>query len=225
MGWLQTKRRRTGRPDPQANRMPCAGLPSNELSAAGTRASSSCACLQPLTSCYILPRCLQKYGYNIPANMYAAGALRRLLALNTAVWGSAEVERRAGQLLQDIRQGLNKWGTTTAPDGSKVYAYEVRRDVVSASGPVAARKRCCRHWSPVKQGGCLHLSNYWQQHGLQPGGGCHLGGVEGSPSKHNSKDAPTHHPRLPLSSTRVLSACRLTVVALLWLHCCLLSAA
>lgn len=69
----------------------------------------------------------QKYGYNIPANMYAAGALRRLLLLNEATWSSQEVQRRAGQLLQDIKQGLAKWGTTTAPDGSIVYAYEVSR--------------------------------------------------------------------------------------------------
>lgn len=67
----------------------------------------------------------QKYGYNIPANMYAAGALRRLLALNEALWGSAEVQRRAGQLLADISAGLQKWATTKAPDGSTVYAYEV----------------------------------------------------------------------------------------------------
>lgn len=37
-------------------------------------------------------RHVQVYGFNIPANMYAAGALQRLLALNTAVWGSKEVE-------------------------------------------------------------------------------------------------------------------------------------
>jgi meiotically up-regulated gene 157 (Mug157) protein len=68
---------------------------------------------------------VQKYGFNIPANMYAAGALRRLLALNEALWGSAEVQRRAGQLLADISAGLQKWATTKAPDGSTVYAYEV----------------------------------------------------------------------------------------------------
>lgn len=57
--------------------------------------------------------------------MYAAGALRRLLVLNDATWGSQEVKRRAGQLLQDITQALDKWGTTKTPDGSTVYAYEV----------------------------------------------------------------------------------------------------
>ena len=69
---------------------------------------------------------LQKYGYNIPANMYAAAALRRLLVLNEATWGSAEVKKRASKLLQDITTGLEQWGTTQAPDGSTVYAYEVR---------------------------------------------------------------------------------------------------
>lgn len=75
--------------------------------------------------------CAQKYGYNIPANMYAAAALRRLLVLNQAVWGSAEVTRRAGQLLQDITEGLEQWAFTKAPDGSTVYAYEVSRRVGS----------------------------------------------------------------------------------------------
>lgn len=68
---------------------------------------------------------VQKYGYNIPANMYAAGALRRLLVLNAATWGSEEVKERATMLLDDIKEGLAKWGTTKAPDGSTVYAYEV----------------------------------------------------------------------------------------------------
>jgi meiotically up-regulated gene 157 (Mug157) protein len=78
---------------------------------------------------------LQKYGYNIPANMYAAGALRRLLMLNQAVWGSEEVTDRVLQLLKDIHEGLEKWGMTKAPDGSTVYAYEVGRS--PARAPVA----------------------------------------------------------------------------------------
>jgi hypothetical protein len=45
--------------------------------------------------------------------------------LNDAVWESRDIQRRAGQLLQDITEGLKQWGTTTAPDGSTVYAYEV----------------------------------------------------------------------------------------------------
>lgn len=57
--------------------------------------------------------------------MYAAGALRRLLVLNEATWRSQEVSTRAGKLLSDITHGLEKWGTTKAPDGSTVYAYEV----------------------------------------------------------------------------------------------------
>jgi meiotically up-regulated gene 157 (Mug157) protein len=82
--------------------------------------------LLPLNVHHMVYVHVQVYGFNIPANMYAAGALRRLLALNTAVWGSKDVERRAGQLLQDIQQGLEQWGTTTAPDGSTVYADERR---------------------------------------------------------------------------------------------------
>lgn len=91
--------------------------------AATTALTKPCRALPqtPATRC----AAVQKYGFNIPANMYAAGALRRLLALNEAIWGSAEVQRRAGQLLQDISSGLEKWATTKAPDGSTVYAYEV----------------------------------------------------------------------------------------------------
>lgn len=71
--------------------------------------------------------CPQKYGYNIPANMYAAGALQRLLQLNSATWQSKEISKRAGKLLNDIRQGLNEHAVVQAPDGSSVCAYEVSR--------------------------------------------------------------------------------------------------
>jgi hypothetical protein len=89
------------------------------------RNSSRHVCSTPLYCNHTTLASLQKYGYNIPANMYAAGALRRLLMLNQAVWGSEEVTDRVLQLLKDIHEGLEKWGMTKAPDGSTVYAYEV----------------------------------------------------------------------------------------------------
>jgi meiotically up-regulated gene 157 (Mug157) protein len=128
--------------------------------------------------------------------MYAAGALRRLLALNTAGWGSAEVERRAGQLLQDIRQGLDKWGTTTAPDGSKVYAYEVRRlifGIRSSCSPevIAAGIGLLRMTSACwQQGACRQLSSCWLQRSYLQGNGCRHVAVEGLPVTHHSKNAP-----------------------------------
>jgi len=45
------------------------------------------------------------YGYSIPSNMYAAGALRRALYLNKAVWHSDEFNSVASQLLKDIEHG------------------------------------------------------------------------------------------------------------------------
>lgn len=77
--------------------------------------------------------------------MYAAGALRRLLMLNQAVWGSEEIADRVLQLLKDIHEGLEKWGMTKAPDGSTVYAYEV------GGRPGMA--------SPVNQ--CAHVTGSW----------------------------------------------------------------
>lgn len=65
------------------------------------------------------------YGYNIPGNMYAAGALSRLLALNKRLWKCPEVKARASQLLADIRQGIRAHGIVAAADGTRVYAYEV----------------------------------------------------------------------------------------------------
>jgi meiotically up-regulated gene 157 (Mug157) protein len=61
-----------------------------------------------------------------PGNMYAAGALSRLLALNKRLWKCPEVKARSTQLLTDIRQGIREYGVVTAGDGTRVYAYEVR---------------------------------------------------------------------------------------------------
>ncbi len=67
----------------------------------------------------------QVYGYNVPVNMYAAGALERAVALNQRVWRSAGLGARAEQLANDIRHGIETWGIVTMEDGRKVYAYEV----------------------------------------------------------------------------------------------------
>ncbi|BDA45911.1 Meiotically up-regulated gene 157 protein [Coccomyxa sp. Obi] len=67
----------------------------------------------------------QVYGYNVPVNMYAAGALERAVALNERVWRSAGLGAHAARLADDIRQGIEKWGVVTMKDGTRVYAYEV----------------------------------------------------------------------------------------------------
>lgn len=46
-----------------------------------------------------------QFGYAIPANMYAAGALERALALNRAVWHSEAFEAKASKLLKGIQEG------------------------------------------------------------------------------------------------------------------------
>lgn len=48
------------------------------------------------------------YGYNVPANMHAAGALERALQLNARIWHSERLAERAGALLRDIRQGAHR---------------------------------------------------------------------------------------------------------------------
>ena len=94
----------------------------------------------------------QQYGYNVPVNMYAQGALERALQLNTLVWRSKDFEERAGALSRAMRQGelalgagrainqtvrkasnagvarrhagIETWGVVEV-EGTKVYAYEV----------------------------------------------------------------------------------------------------
>lgn len=65
------------------------------------------------------------YGYNIPVNIYAAGALQRIIALNRAVWDMQSIHNKARGLLTDITKGINTHGIVEAEPGIKVYAYEV----------------------------------------------------------------------------------------------------
>jgi len=95
------------------------------------------------------------YGYSIPSNMYAAGALQRALELNRGIWKSTEFEKLASTLLKEVIAGIEKFGIVDSIDkvdvpinnqnsevkvlastedfpaeaatvpGPKVYAYEV----------------------------------------------------------------------------------------------------
>ncbi|PNW78187.1 hypothetical protein CHLRE_09g386137v5 [Chlamydomonas reinhardtii] len=68
------------------------------------------------------------YGYNIPVNMYAAGSLERLAALNELVWRDAALGAAARRLAADIRAGIDKFGVVPVPGdpgGARMYAYEV----------------------------------------------------------------------------------------------------
>lgn len=71
----------------------------------------------------------QRYGYNVPVNMYAAGALERALEINAEVWKSPEFAREASRLAGEIRAGIEAHGVVevAGDDGTrtKMYAYEV----------------------------------------------------------------------------------------------------
>ncbi len=50
------------------------------------------------------------YSYNVPVNMYAAGALERLVALNDRVWRDPALGGRASRMAEEIRAGIDKHG-------------------------------------------------------------------------------------------------------------------
>lgn len=65
-----------------------------------------------------------KYHYNIPVNMYAAGALQKILELNEHVWGNEDLQIKVAKLLKEVRGGIKKFGSTKIND-QVIYAYEV----------------------------------------------------------------------------------------------------
>ena len=64
------------------------------------------------------------YGYSIPGNMYAVGALERVLAINDAIWKQDDLNVRVTKLRDDVLKGIEKHGIVDV-GGTKVYAYEV----------------------------------------------------------------------------------------------------
>lgn len=66
----------------------------------------------------------QKFGYNIPVNMYAVGALERALHLNQVVWKNPLLREKAERLVSSMRRGIEQFGIVTI-DNVQVYAYEV----------------------------------------------------------------------------------------------------
>jgi len=65
------------------------------------------------------------YGYSIPSNIYAAGALERVLELNKRVWRKDNLATRTQELLGGIESGINEFGVVEVENGVKIYAYEV----------------------------------------------------------------------------------------------------
>eukprot|EP01024_Parvocaulis_polyphysoides_P030517 TRINITY_DN2774_c0_g2_i1.p1 TRINITY_DN2774_c0_g2~~TRINITY_DN2774_c0_g2_i1.p1 ORF type:complete len:312 (-),score=59.73 TRINITY_DN2774_c0_g2_i1:381-1316(-) len=66
----------------------------------------------------------KKYGYHIPGNFYAAGALQKMLILNQKIWKNDKFEQKTTKLISDIETGLQNWGQEIF-HGDEVYVYEV----------------------------------------------------------------------------------------------------
>ena len=75
-----------------------------------------------------------QYGYLIPANIHAAGALERTLILNERIWHHDGLEQKVTKLLLEIERGINEHGIVTVSvsnsnndggDIERIYAYEV----------------------------------------------------------------------------------------------------
>jgi len=66
-----------------------------------------------------------KYGYLIPANMFAIVALEYVQDMATKIWKNSELAIKAHRLAQEIQLGIETHGIVTHPVHGKIYAYEV----------------------------------------------------------------------------------------------------
>ncbi|MFB4353593.1 glycoside hydrolase family 125 protein [Microbacterium sp. LS_15] len=65
------------------------------------------------------------HGYNIPANLFAAQALRALAELAEKALGDQSLAADARSLSEELRRAVHTHGVVSGPDGSPIYAYEV----------------------------------------------------------------------------------------------------
>jgi len=65
-----------------------------------------------------------RYGYLIPANMFAAVVLDYLAEIAREVWKDGELAEEARALGAEIRAGIEKFGTVDHPEYGRIYAYE-----------------------------------------------------------------------------------------------------
>ena len=65
------------------------------------------------------------YPYSIPSNIYAAGALQKVVELNSRIWKDDDLAKRATKLLEGVESGIRKYGVVKVENGVQVYAYEV----------------------------------------------------------------------------------------------------
>ncbi|MBT1623155.1 glycoside hydrolase family 125 protein [Curtobacterium flaccumfaciens pv. oortii] len=65
------------------------------------------------------------YGYNVPANLFAAEALLAVAAIARDVWSDTGLADDADVLRASIQDGVRQHGVVPGPAGEDVYAYEV----------------------------------------------------------------------------------------------------
>lgn len=65
------------------------------------------------------------FGYNVPANLFAAQALLAVAAIARRVWHDELLAADADALRVEILDGVGRHGVVAGPDGVPVYAYEV----------------------------------------------------------------------------------------------------
>ncbi|MFK4788663.1 glycoside hydrolase family 125 protein [Microbacterium sp. ZW T5_56] len=65
------------------------------------------------------------YGYNIPANLFAAQALRAIAEIAREVLADAALADDAENLSDELTTGVRGHGIVAGPEGAHIYAYEV----------------------------------------------------------------------------------------------------
>jgi len=65
------------------------------------------------------------YGYNIPANLFAAQALLSAAEIAEAVCADPDLASSARSLSADLRAGVESFAIVDGPAGASIYAYEV----------------------------------------------------------------------------------------------------
>jgi meiotically up-regulated gene 157 (Mug157) protein len=65
------------------------------------------------------------YGYNVPANLFAARVLDHGAELSAEVFGDTELAASARELAQELRDGVAEHGVVTSERFGRVWAYEV----------------------------------------------------------------------------------------------------
>jgi meiotically up-regulated gene 157 (Mug157) protein len=68
-----------------------------------------------------------KYGFLVPANMFAVTVLEYMVDMASDIWGNPHLAQRAQKLATDIQRGIQEYAIVDHPDGKsgKIYAYEV----------------------------------------------------------------------------------------------------